>query len=425
MSGPRRIAAAELDLREFIRPGDRIVIGQAAGEPLTLTEALVAQRAAIGPVSVFLGLCLSTTFQADQADHITFESFGPMGASRALAKAGVLNISPVHYGQISRYIDDGVIGCDVALAQISPPGPDGKHSFGLVNDYNRAAMARARVVIAEVNDQVPWVHAEGSPDLDRITAIVETSRPLLTAAPARVSSVDEAIGRNVARYIEDRATVQIGMGAIPEAVARVIGDRRDLGFHSGMAGDFLVDLMESGVITNAYKEVDVGVSVTANLVGTEKLYRFVDRNPAFKLRPSWHTHDGDLFRLKRFISVNSALEVDLSGQIGAEETNGQVVSAIGGHTDLVRAGHRAEGGRSIVALPSTARGGTVSRIVPRLSGPVTTARSDVDIVVTEHGWAELRGKNLRERAEALVAIADPAHRDALKVGRDGAHTTLT
>lgn len=416
MSGPRRIAAADLDLREFIRPGDRIVVGQAAGEPSTLTEALVAQRASIGYFSVFLGLCLSQTFQAEHADHITFESFGPMGASRALAKAGVLNISPVHYGQISRYIEDGVIGCDVALVQISPPGPDGKHSFGLVSDYNRAAMARAQVVIAEVNDQVPWVHADGVPDLDRITAIVETSRPLPTAAPARVSEVDEAIGRNVARYIEDRATLQIGMGAIPEAVARVIGDRRDLGFHSGMAGDFMADLMEAGVITNAYKEIDVGISVTANLVGTERLNRFVDRNPAFRLRPSWHTHDGDLFRLKRFISVNSALEVDLGGQIGAEETNGQIVSAIGGHTDLVRAGHRAEGGRSIVALPSTARGGTISRIVSRLSGPVTTARSDVDIVVTEHGWAELRGKNLRERAEALRAIADPAHRDVLEQG---------
>ena len=413
MSGPRRIASADLDLTEFLRPGDRVVVGQAAGEPVTLTEALAAQRASVGPVSVFLGLCLSESFQPEHADHISFQSFGPMGTSRALAKAGVLDISPVHYGQISRYIDDGDIGCDVAFVLLSPPGPDGTHGFGLVNDYIRAAMAKARVVIAEVNDQVPWVHAEGRPDMDRITAIIQTSRPPLTAAPAKVGPVDEAIARNVARYIEDRATIQIGMGAIPEAVGRVIGDRKDLGFHSGMAGDFVVDLIESGVITNAHKTIDPGVSVTAVLLGRDKLYRFVDRNPAVKLRPSWHTHDGDLHLQERLISINSALEVDLTGQVGAEETAGQIVSAIGGQPDLVRAGHRSIGGRSIIALPSTARGGTLSRIVPRLSGPVTTARSDVDIVVTEHGWAELRGKSLRERAAALSAIADPAHREGL------------
>ena len=413
MSGPRWIAAADLDLSKFIRPGDRIVVGQAAGEPVTLTEALVAQRAAIGPVSVFLGLCLSKSFQPEHADHIDFQSFGPMGASRALAKAGVLDISPIHYGQISRYIEDNVIGCDVAFVLLSPPGPDGRHSFGLLNDYNRAAMARARVVIAEVSDQVPWVYAEGTPDLDGVTVIVETSRPPLTAAPAKIGPVDDAIGRNVARYIEDGCTLQIGMGAIPEAVARVIGDRRDLGFHSGMAGDFVVDLIESGVITNARKEIDTGISVTAVLVGRDKLYQFVDRNPAFKLRPSWHTHDGDLHGLKRFVSVNSALEVDLTGQVGAEETGGQIVSAIGGQPDFVRAGHRSIGGRTIIALPSTARGGLVSRIVQRLSGPVSTARSDVDVVVTEHGWAELKGRSLSERGVALRAIADPAHREAL------------
>ena len=413
MSNPKLIAAADLDLSEFIRPGDQIISGQASGEPVTLTEALVAQRATIGPVSVFLGLCLSESFQPAHADHIEFRSFGPMGASRALAKAGVLDISPIHYGQIHRYIEDGQIGCDVAFVLLSPPGPDGRHGFGLINDYIRSAMAKARVVIAEVNDQIPWVHAEGSPDMERITAIIETSRPPLTAAPARVGPVDEVIGRNVARYIEDGATLQIGMGAIPEAVARAIGDRRDLGFHSGMAGDFVVDLIEAGVITNARKAIDSGVSVTAVLLGRDKLYRFAERNPLIKLRPSWHTHDGDLYCLERFVSVNSALEVDLTGQIGAEETGGQIVSAIGGQPDLVRAGHRSPGGHSIIALPSTARGGMVSRIVRTLSGPVSTARSDVDVVVTEHGWADLRGQSLTERARALKAIADPKHLSGL------------
>ena len=410
----RRIAVGELDLAEFIRPGDRIIVAQATGEPVSLTEALVAQRAAIGHVSVFLGLCLSDSFRAEHADFIRFRSFGPMGRSRTLAQAGVLAIHPVHYGQVHRYIEDGQIGCDIAFVQLTPPGPDGRHGFALINDYIRAAMARARVVLAEVNHRIPWVYAEGEPDMARVTAIVESARAPLTAPLVRPSAVDEAIGRNVARYIDDGAVLQIGMGAIPEAVARAIGDRRDLGFHSGMAGDYLVDLVESGVITNARKPFDTGVSVAAVLLGRDRLYPFVERNAAFRLRPVWHTHGGDLLRLDRLVSVNSALEVDLTGQVGAEESGGVQVSAIGGQPDLVRAAHRSPGGHAIIALPSTARAGAASRIVGRLTGPVTTARSDVDVVITEHGVADLRGRDLEERARALRAIADPAHRDGLQ-----------
>ncbi len=416
MPVPRLIAAGDLDLSEFIRPGDRIVTGQATGEPVTLTEALVAQRAAVGPVSIFLGYCLSSSFAPEHADHIRFHGFGPMGRSRVLADAGVLETHPVHFGQIHRYIEDGRIGCDVALVLLSPRGPDGKHGFGLINDYVRAAMSKARVVIAEINDQVPWVYSEGSPAMDRIAAIVETSQPPLTVPPARVGRVDEAIGRNVAAYIEDGTVLQIGMGAIPEAVARSIGDRRNLGFHSGLAGDFMVDLIEAGIITNARKPFDTGVSVAAVLLGRDRLYAHVERNPAFRLRPSWHTHSGDLLRLDRLVSINSALEVDLTGQVGAEELDGAVISAVGGQPDLVRAAHRSPGGHAIIALPSTAKGGEASRIVQRLSGPVTTARSDVDVVVTEHGAADLRGLGLSQRRRAMLAIANPAHRETLARG---------
>lgn len=409
----RRIHASELDLREFIRPGDRIVWGQASGEPLTLTEALVAQRHAIGPISVFLGSCFSDTLQPEHADTITFRSFGPMGTSRALARAGVLDIVPVHFGQIHRYIQDGQIGCDVAFVQLSPPGPNGLHSFGLTNDYVQTLIATARVVIAEVNDQLPWTYNEGTPDLSRITAIVETSRRPIQLAPPKIGPIEQAIAANVGCYIGDGSVLQIGVGAIPEAVMQGIADRRDLGLHTGLVGDSLVGLIERGIITNATKPFDTGMSVTGVLLGTDLLYRFADRNRALLLRPAWHTHAGDLTRMPRLVSINTALEVDLTGQVNAEAAGDDRLGAVGGQPDLVRAGHRSPGGHAIMALPSTARGGRTSRICRTLNGPVTTPRSDVDVVVTEYGAADLRGMSLTERARALTAIAHPEHRDAL------------
>ena len=409
----RRIGAADLDLRAFIRPGDRIVWGQASGEPLTLTEALVAQRHAVGPVSVFLGACFSDTLRPEHADRIQFRGFGPMGTSRALAKAGVLDIVPVHFGQIHRYIQDGQIGCDVAFVQLSPPGPNGKHSFGLTNDYVRTLIATARVVIAEVNDQLPWTYNEGTPDLGRITAMIETSRQPIQLAPPRIGPVEQAIAAHVARYIEDGSVLQMGVGAIPEAVMAGIADRRDLGLHSGMVGDSLVGLIERGIMTNATKPIDTGRSVAGVLLGTDRLYRFADRNRALLLRPAWHTHGGDLLRIPKLVSINTALEVDLTGQVNAEAAGEDRLGAVGGQPDLVRAGHRSLGGHAIIALPSTARAGKASRICKTLSGPVTTPRSDVDVIVTEFGAADLRGLSLSERACALAAIAHPEHRDAL------------
>ena len=414
MTTPRKIPAGELDLREFIRPGAKIVWGQASGEPLTLTEALVAQRHAIGPVSVFLGSCFSATLRPEHADTIRFSGFGPMGTSRALARAGVLDIVPVHFGQIHRYIQDGQIGCDVALIQLSPPGPNGRHSFGLINDYVQTLIATAPVVLAEINHQLPWTYSEGTPDLSRVTAIIETSRPLIQLAPPKIGPVEQAIAANVARYIEDGSVLQMGVGAIPEAVMQGIADRRDLGLHTGMVGDSLVGLIERGVMTNATKPIDPGVSVTGVLLGTDRLYRFADRNPALLLRPSWHTHAGDLLRIPKLVSINTALEVDLTGQVNAEAAGQDLLGAVGGQPDLVRAGHRSPGGHAVIALPSTARGGKVSRICRILNGPVTTPRSDVDVVVTEYGSADLRGRTLSERACALTAIAHPEHRDALR-----------
>ena len=257
------------------------------------------------------------------------------------------------------------------------------------------------------------MYSEGYSELEKFDVLIETLRPVLQALPSKVTSIDKKIADNVSKYINDDAILQIGMGSIPDAIALSIMDRRNFGFHSGLASDFLVDLMESGVVTNITKPFDRGVSTTAILLGKTKLYEFADNNKELKLRPSWHTHSGDVHLLKNFVSINSALEVDLTGQVGAVELNGIPVSAIGGQPDLVRAAHRSDGGHAIIALRSSAKHEKFSRIVSKLSRRVTAARSDVDVVVTENGAADLCGKDLDQRRQALISIAAPNFQEDL------------
>jgi acyl-CoA hydrolase len=249
----------------------------------------------------------------------------------------------------------------------------------------------------------------------RIDCAVHVARAPVEVSPAKIGEVDLAIAEIVAGYIEDGAVLQVGIGATPDAILRLLHDRRDLGVHSGMIGDGLVDLVEAGVITNARKPIDAGVSITGALIGTERLYRFADRNPQIGMRRSAYTHgESALSRLARLVTINSAIEVDLTGQVNAEQSGDQYLGGTGGQADYVRAGGRSSGGRSIIALPATAKGGKVSRIAAALSGPVTTPRSDVDVIVTEFGAAELKGRTLAERARRLTAVAHPDFREALE-----------
>jgi acyl-CoA hydrolase len=311
-------------------------------------------------------------------------------------------------------IEQGLIGCDVAFVQVSPPDADGNHSFGLITDFIAAAVAKARVLVAEVNERVPFTFGDAVLPAARIDCAVRVSRTPVEVAPAQIGETDLAIARFVAGYVEDGAVIQVGIGAVPDAILRLLRDRRDLGVHSGMIGDGLVDLVEAGVITNVRKAIDPGVSITGALIGTRRLYEFADRNPKIGMRSSAYTHNAEvLSRLTRLVTINSAMEVDLTGQVNAEQTGSQYLGGTGGQVDYVRAGSRSAGGRSIIALPATAKGGEVSRIAVALSGPVTTARSDVDVVVTEFGAAELKGRTLAERARRLVAIAHPDFREEL------------
>lgn len=406
--------AAPVHFADMLRAGDAIVFGQACGEPTSLVEALIEQGAGIRGLTAFIATSFSGLFTPESAESFALSSMGAIGTLRSMTKAGRLQIIPVHVSQVGPLITAGIIPCDVAMIQVSPADADGNHSCGLISDHVRAAVDKARVVIAEVNEAVPFTCGE-SISASAIDMAIPVNRPPVEVQPAAISAVDEAIAGHCAAYIGDGAVIQTGIGAVPDALLRLLKDRKDLGVHSGMIGDGLVDLVEAGVVTNARKEIDAGVSINGALIGTRRLYDWVHRNPAIRMCATSYTHDAAILgRLSRLVTINSALEVDLTGQVNAEQSGSAYLGGTGGQVDFVRAGARSPGGRSIIALSASAKGGTVSKIVSQLSGPVTTARSDVDIVVTEFGAAELKGQNLAERTRRLIAIAHPDFREMLE-----------
>jgi len=406
---------ARLDLGAFLRPHDRIVWGQACGEPTSLIEALLEQAECIGPLGAFAATSFSGILDAQAAEKVNLSSMGAIGALRTVAAAGRLGIVPCHVSQVGPMIEQGLIGCDVAFVQVSRPDADGNHSFGLIADFVQEAVRKARVVIAEVNECVPFTFGDAVLPAARIDCAVHVARAPVEVLPAEIGATDLAIAKFVAGYIEDAAVLQVGVGAVPDAILRLLHDRRNLGVHSGMIGDGLVDLVEAGVITNALKPIDAGVAITGALIGTRRLYEFSHRNARIGMRSSAYTHGAAvLAQLPKLVTLNSAVEVDLTGQVNAEQSGTQYLGGTGGQVDFVRAGARSKGGRAIIALPATARGGKVSRITASLSGPVTTARSEVDIIVTEFGAAELKGQTLAERTRRLIGIAHPEFREALE-----------
>jgi acyl-CoA hydrolase len=405
--------AADLDLSRYLRPGDRIVLGQACGEPTTLVEALIAQGPTIGNLHAFIATSFSGLFVPETVDAFRLSSMGAIGALRTMTKAGKLAVIPVHVSQVGPLITAGRIPCDVAMVQVSPADAQGNHSCGLISDYVRAAVDKARVVIAEVNDQVPYTHGELIP-ASAIDVKVEVSRAPVEVPPAKIGETDEAIARHCASYIGDGSVIQTGVGAVPDAILRLLHDRKDLGVHSGMLGDGLVDLFEAGVITNARKEIDRGATINGALIGTRRLYDFADNNPAIRMMASSYTHNAAVLgQLSRLVTINSALEVDLTGQVNAEQSGAAYMGGTGGQVDFVRAGARSPGGAALIVLASTAKNGSISKIVPALAGPVTTARTEVDVIVTEFGAAELKGQTLAERTKRLAAIAHPDFREEL------------
>jgi acyl-CoA hydrolase len=403
---------APLDLAGFLRPGDRIVWGQACGEPQTLTGLLAAQRHRLPDVSCFVGIPAASTFTREHGDRLRFISYCGTGGNQALHAAGMLDIAPVHYSRLPDLLTAGPLTADVVFVQVSAPDPAGRHSLGLTDDYFSAALDTARVVIAEVNDQVPFTYGARTLAAGQWTACVRTSRPPAELPAAPASPAVAAVAAQVAALVPDGATVQFGIGSLPAACLDALHGHRDLGIHSGIVNDAAMRLIQAGVATGARKTVDPGVAVGGLLVGTSELFAFAHRNPGLSLRGTGYTHDPRVLAAQhQLVAVNSALEVDLSGQVNAETARGRYTGAVGGAADFLRGAAASPGGIPVVALPSTA--GQASRIVARLSGPVSTARADAGVIVTEFGAADLRGLPLARRHERMLSIAHPAHRDAL------------
>lgn len=399
-------------LSSLIRPGDTVMWGQSHAEPVTLMRALVAQRHSFKRVRVFLGIGLADVLTPEHADAIDFLAYCGSGANRKLARANVLDILPAHYSQLPELIRSGALRIDVVMLQVSPPDEHGRYSLGLAREYLVEALKHARAIVAEVHPDVPWTY--GGPFLRAgdIDLLVASDTPFPDAAATTPGPVEQAIGQHVASLVEDGATLQTGIGAIPDAVMAALHDKRDLGVHTGSIGDGIAALCEAGVVTNARKTIDAGITVGGVIIGSGRVRRFAHRNPALELRGTEYTHNPHVLRrIERFTAINSAVEVDLTGQVNAEVVGGTYVGAVGGVGDFLRAAQASRGGVPIVALPSTA--GAHSRIVTKLAGPVTVPRSDACVIVTEYGIADLRGLSLAQRAPKMIAIAHPDHRERL------------
>ena len=411
--------AAALDFATIVRPGDTVVCAQGLAEPTVLTRRLAIQRHEIGGrFTLFLGPSYAGTFTREHADRISFRSYCGTGGNGALQAQGLLDIVPAHYSALPGLFADRTLAADVVLLTAGEPDARGRFNLGLNCDYVIDAARHARAVVVEVSRRIPWVFGAELPEDVRVTHVVRTNRePLHLASKSLKAATDQerAIARQACALVPDGATIELGVGLLPDLVLQGLRDKKDLGFHSGVIGDGLVDLIEAGVVTNARKPIDTGISVGGLLMGGRRLLDFADRNPNILLRSGAYTHAiGVLSEIPDLVALNGAIEVDLTGQVNSETIEGRYVGAVGGQVDFTRGGGASKGGVGVIMLASTAAGGKASRIVPRLADAVvTTPRSDVDAVVTEFGVARLRGKSLKERAEALIAIAHPEFRAVL------------
>jgi 4-hydroxybutyrate CoA-transferase len=407
-----------------VKSGDRVVVGHATGEPQALIEALVARAGELSGVEIVHMVAMGPAKYAQPGMEKSFRHNGFFlgGTTRKAVEEGRADFTPCFFSEVPRLFKSGALPVDVALIQVTPPDADGFCSYGVSADYTQPAAESARIVIAQMNRSMP--RTGGSKiALDAITHVVEKDEPVLELKPPQIGDIERRIGENVAGLIPDGATLQLGIGAIPDAVLLFLNDKKDLGIHSEMFSDGVVHLAQRGVITNARKSINPGKFVCTFLMGSRVLYDFVDRNPAVELAPVDYVNDPFVIaQHDNMISINSALQVDLMGQVNAEMIGTRQFSGVGGQVDFVRGAGRSKGGKSIIAMPSTAAGGKLSRICLEIDrgAAVTTSRTDVHYVVTEYGIAELRGKSLRQRAEALIAIAHPDFRDMLTKAVRGA-----
>jgi acyl-CoA hydrolase len=401
-----------------IASGMHVFVHGAAATPTPLLDAL-ARRRDLSDVTLYhLHTGGPAPFvEPDQRGRFRSVSLFAGPPVRAAINSGDADFVPVFLSDIPSLFTTGKVPLDVALLQLSPPDKHGYCTLGTSCDAALAAAASARLIVAEINDRMPRTHGNTLVPFTRIHAATRSRRPLHAHDPGPASPVEEAIGANVAALVEDGATLQMGIGAIPDAALRRLTDKQDLGIHTEMFSDGVVELAASGAITNRRKAVHRGRIVTSFVNGSQRVYDFVDDNPFVEFHPCDRTNDTALIRANdKVTAINSALEIDLSGQVVADSIGFRIYSGIGGQMDFIRGAALSKGGKPIIALPSTAAGGSVSRIVSAVKpgAGVVTTRGHVHWVVTEYGAVNLFGGTLRQRAEALISIAHPDVRGDLR-----------
>jgi acyl-CoA hydrolase len=412
----KRTSAAEAV--RLVKNGDCIIVPTGVGEPPALLTALSEQRRDFRDVRVSQILAMRKYAYIDPAtvEHVRHVAFFYGGATRAGGQEGWIDFTPNYFSEIPLQIERGLIGADVVLAMASTMDAHGYFSISLGADYTMAAIAKARVVVLEVNPNVPFAGGNCHVHISQVTALVESEEQVLEVGLPKIGPVQEAIGKYVADLIEDGSTLQIGYGGIPDAVVMQLTSKRDLGIHTEMIGDGIMTLVESGAVTNRRKNYLPGKMVATFALGSAKLYRFMDRNPGLEIHPVDFTNMPALAGLNdQLVAINATLQIDLLGQCGSESLGSAPYSGTGGQSDFVRAANRSRGGKAFIVVPSTAKNDTISRIVPVLSPGthVSTSKNDINYVVTEFGVAQLRGKSAKQRALELIAIAHPNFRAEL------------
>jgi acyl-CoA hydrolase len=402
----------------LVKSGSNVFVHGAAATPTPLLEALTS-RADLRDVRLYHLHTAGPAPYADPGKARQFRAVSLFNAQplRQPVADGLADFVPVFLSDVPGLFSSGQVRLGIALLQLSPPDRHGLCTLGTSCDAARAAADAADVLVAEINERMPRTHGNTVVALSRVAAFIHTDRPLHEHRPEPETAIDARIGELVADLVPDQACLQIGVGAIPDAVLARLKGKRDLGIHTEMFSDGVVDLVRAGAVTNRFKAVHPGRTVTSLVNGTARLYDFVADNPQVEFHPCDRTNDTALIRKNdNVVAINSAIQIDLSGQVCADSLGHRIYSGIGGQMDFIRGAALSRGGKPIIALPSTALGGTVSRIVHELApgAGVVTTRGHVHWVVTEHGAVNLHGRSLRERGEMLTSIAHPDHRGELR-----------
>ncbi|WMS88454.1 GNAT family N-acetyltransferase [Pleionea litopenaei] len=413
-----RVTKRSVQWSDLLRSGERIFIGSNASTPSAMIDHLIANAGPLRDIEVCHLLCLPENRWAYQENSKLFKvnSFFLSGATRDAVAEGRADYTPCFLSEIPRLFNEGVLPLDAALIMVSPPDEYGYCSLGVSVDINIAAVRSARLVIAQINPKMPRSNGHSFIHLEQIDAIFEAEQELPTIPSVELDQVTEQIGQYVSLLVKDGSTLQLGIGKIPDAVLRYLGNHRDLGVHSEMISDGVIELMKKNVINNRKKTFHRGKTITTFVIGSRKLYDFVDGNPHIEFYPSEHVNSPvNIARNDNMVSINSAIEVDVTGQVVADSIGYRFYSGIGGQVDFIRGAALSKNGIPIIALPSTTRDGQISKIVAKLTegSGVVTSRGDVHYVVTEYGIAYLRGKSIRERALELIRIAHPKFRQQL------------